>query len=234
MDFGKSFTFMFDDKDWVGKILIGALFALLSIALVGIPFLVGYTLEVVRRAAAGREDALPAWDDLGDKFVQGLVLLVIFFVFMLPATLLSGCLGASLSTISENIRSDAGATIFGLGAALVGLLASAYAFVVGLFYPAITMRYAMTRDFGATFNLAELWRVATANLGSYIIVLLVTWVAGLIAGFGVIACVIGVFVTYFWGMLVSAHITGQYWHENLTSEVVAPSEPDLPSETTTF
>ncbi len=234
MDLGKSFTFMFEDKDWVGKILIGALFALLSFALVGVPFIVGYVLELVRRVAAGRDDVLPAWDDLGDKFVQGLVLLVILFVFMLPATLLSGCVGAFLGTMADTVRSDAGATMFGLGSGLVGLLAAAYGFVICLLTPAIAIRYAMTRDFGASFNLGQIWRIASANLGNYIVVLLVTWVAGLISGFGVIACLIGVFVTYFWAMLVQGHLYGQYWREHLADAAPAPAETTLPSEPLSF
>lgn len=234
MNLGKSFTFMFEDEDWVGKILIGGLFALLSLVFVGVPFLVGYGLELVRRVAAGREDVLPAWDDLGDKFVQGLVLLVIMFVFMLPAILLSGCSGIALRAMADSVRSDVGTTMFVLGSALVGLVASVYGFVIGLLTPAIVIRYAMTRDFGATFNVGELWRVANANLGNYIVILLVTWVAGMIAGFGVIACIIGVFLTMFWSMLVSGHLYGQYWREHLGGVAPVAAETTLPSEPLNF
>jgi len=40
---------------------------------------------------------------------------------------------------------------------------------------------------------------------------LIAWVAGFVAGFGVILCFIGVIFTSFWAQLVSAHVYGQFW-----------------------
>ncbi|NPV07959.1 MAG: DUF4013 domain-containing protein [Anaerolineae bacterium] len=229
MDYGKPFTFMFEDREWVAKILIGALFALLSIVLIGIPFVLGYALEVIRRVAAGREDVLPAWDDLGDKFVQGLILVVILFIFYLPATLLGSCSSIFLSSLADAGRSNVGGTVFGLLLALVNLLVGLYGFLIGLLIPAISIRYAMTRDFGATFNLSALWQVVSADLGNYVLVLLVGWVAGVIASLGVIACIIGVFVTGFWSMLVQGHLYGQYYRNFVSRVPPMPAEPTAPA-----
>jgi len=49
----------------------------------------------------------------------------------------------------------------------------------------------------------------TGNLGNYIIALILAWVASVIAGFGVIACGVGVLFTSFWASLVMAHLFGQ-------------------------
>ena len=85
MDVGRAFSFPFRDPDWVVKFLVGAVFVLLSVVLVGIPFLVGYMVEVVRRVAAGEAEPLPAWENLGEKFGRGLVLLAIFAPLIAPA-----------------------------------------------------------------------------------------------------------------------------------------------------
>ena len=60
---GRAFSFMFEDKDWIQKILIGAAFLLLSMIIIGIPFVLGYLREVARRSAEGKELPLPDWDD---------------------------------------------------------------------------------------------------------------------------------------------------------------------------
>ncbi len=70
---GRSFSYMFEDEDWFQKILIGAAFCLLSLVLIGIPFVLGYLLQVARQSSHGKELPLPAWDNLGDKFVSGLL-----------------------------------------------------------------------------------------------------------------------------------------------------------------
>ena len=61
---GRSFSYMFEDKDWFQKILIGAAFCLLSLVLIGIPFVLGYLLQVARQSSHGQELPLPAWDNL--------------------------------------------------------------------------------------------------------------------------------------------------------------------------
>jgi len=49
----------------------------------------------------------------------------------------------------------------------------------------------------------------SANVGNYIIVIILIWVAGLIASLGVILCVIGVIFTQFWSYLVTGNLMGQ-------------------------
>ena len=65
IDLGRAFTFVTEDPEWVTKVLVGGLFALLSAILVGIPFVLGYWGRTLGNVAAGRPRPLPAWDDLG-------------------------------------------------------------------------------------------------------------------------------------------------------------------------
>ncbi len=99
VNFTKSFSFMFEDKNWAVKILLGAIFNLLSLVLVGIPFILGYLLELAKNSSQGKEIPLPEWDNLGDKFTRGLVYLVIVIIYSIPGIILSfipcikNCLG---------------------------------------------------------------------------------------------------------------------------------------------
>ena len=50
MDFGKAFTFAFDDKEWVTKLLIGGILSLIPIVNLVV---VGYTLKTLKNVADG-------------------------------------------------------------------------------------------------------------------------------------------------------------------------------------
>ena len=54
MDIGKSFTFIFDDEEWVSKLLIGALFVLASTVSSGHPVLAGIC-DTTRAQRDGRQ-----------------------------------------------------------------------------------------------------------------------------------------------------------------------------------
>lgn len=222
MDYGRSFQYMFKDKDWLVKIIIGAVFVLLSAIVVGIPFVLGYVLEVVRNVIAGRDEPLPAWDNLGDKFVQGLLALIVILIVAIPIYIFA-CIQGVFSAMVSNSNSNAVITIGGLIAALMSLLEFLYGLVLAVFVPALLLRFAITRKIGDTLKWAPVWRIIKANLGQYILIVVLVYVVQLVAGFGVIACVIGVFLTYFWAMLVQAHLYGQYYRT-----FVEPSGPMMP------
>ncbi|HVX31322.1 MAG TPA: DUF4013 domain-containing protein, partial [Nitrolancea sp.] len=80
----KPFAFVFEDARWINKVLIGGLFQLLAMVLVGIPFLLGYLAKLVRNVIAGVTLPLPEWDDLGEMFSEGLRLVGVGFVYTLP------------------------------------------------------------------------------------------------------------------------------------------------------
>ena len=83
VDFGRCFTFVTEDPEWITKILVGGLFTLLSAFLVGIPFIMGYWARTVKNVAAGQPRPLPAWDDLGGIFNDGLRLVGVYLVYTL-------------------------------------------------------------------------------------------------------------------------------------------------------
>ena len=57
LDFGRCFSFVTEDPDWVKKVLIGGAFTLASIFLVGAFFVAGYFARLVKRVAASRAAA---------------------------------------------------------------------------------------------------------------------------------------------------------------------------------
>ncbi len=86
MDFGKSFTFVFEDPEWLKKIVIAALISI--IPLIGQIYLVGYGLEVGRRVI--RHDPHPLPDvSFVESLLLGLKSFVIGLIYSIPAIVLS-------------------------------------------------------------------------------------------------------------------------------------------------
>lgn len=228
MDYGKSFTFPFKDQDWLMKLIVGGVFVLLSGILVGIPFVLGYAIEVIRNVIAGNDEVLPAWDNLGEKFMQGLILALILLVLALPAILVQACSSVGLGALASN-GSEGVSTLAGLLMLLVYLVVALYSLIIGVASPAIYLRYTMTRQFGASLQPAAIWAVIRANIGQYILVLIVGYGAMIVASFGSILCVIGVFVTVFWAYLVQAHLLGQYYRNFVTPGSASMAGPAAPA-----
>ena len=209
MDIGRSFTYMFDDEKWVQKLAIGGLLVLASIIpLVNIFTLLvmmGYSLRLLKNVAEGSETPLPDWDDWGGDWVKGLMIFLASLIYSLPILLLTG-LGALVEAM---VGYGNGSEVAGICAAGASCLSGLWGLALGIVLPAAMIKYAEKEEFGAFFRFGEIFRLIGDNLGNYVIAVLLGVVAQFVAGFGVIACVIGVFFTAFWSTLVSSHLLGQ-------------------------
>lgn len=217
MDIGKSFTYVFEDPNWLMKVLIGGIVS--AIPIVNFAAF-GYIVTTLKNVADGQTQPLPEWSNFGDHFMKGLYVFVGALIYAAPIILLYCCMFA-LSMVLPAAGSTAGRDAGNALASLAGILSmclSCLIFIVALaiavVFPAALVRFAMSNqlstfwDFGGTFNLVR------DNLTNYIIALLIAWVAGFVASFGLILCVIGVIFTSFWAQLVSAHVLGQFWQTN--------------------
>jgi hypothetical protein len=204
MDYiGRSFTYMFQDKDWVQKILIGAVFGLLSLVVIGIPFVLGYLLQVARQASQGKELPLPAWDDLGEKFVSGLLFIIIGVIYSVPLAivyivlLLIPCLG---------------------WLAMIFLAIS-----VAIIVPYVAVRFARSGNIGDAFDISGMWTFLQRNFGNLVLVWLMSVVLHIIAWFGLLALIVGVLFTMFWAELAIFYLYGRVVYE--AERVQSPGVP---------
>ena len=185
---------MFEDKSWAVKILLGAIFNLLTLVLVGIPFILGYLLELAKNSSEGKEIPLPEWDNLGDKFTRGLVYLIIVIIYSIPGIILSfiPCIKNCLGPL--------------------------YFLAMLFILPYITVKYAQTGSFEDVFRFKELFDFVKKNINNLLIVVLLTVALQIIATFGLLALVVGVFFTMFWASLAIYYLYGKVYREGYEAE----------------
>jgi hypothetical protein len=196
---------MFEDKNWVVKILLGAIFNLLTLVLIGIPFIFGYLLELAKNSREGKEIPLPEWDKLGDKFTRGLIYLIIVIIYSLPGIVLSfiPCVKYCLGPL--------------------------YFLALLFVLPYITIKYAETGSFEDVFQFNEIIEFTKNNINNLVMVVLLTIALEIIATFGVLALVVGIFFTMFWADLAIYYLYGKVVREaEKTEGDVAGSNTDTP------
>jgi hypothetical protein len=217
MDIGSAFTFVFDDEEWIKKLAIGggiALGSIILLPLLGLGLLLllpllGYMLEVLKNVRDGQSRPLPEWTDFGGFFKTGLVIFGISLVYSIP-TIILFCASSTANALPGlmDLDSDAAGAI-----ALVATCLSCIQFLVSLLInailPAAWIRYAQFGTFGSALQFGQVFGFITANIGDYLIAILLSWVASFIASFGIILCLVGVVFTFFWSLLVSANLYGQ-------------------------
>ncbi|OQA38382.1 MAG: hypothetical protein BWY52_03278 [Chloroflexi bacterium ADurb.Bin325] len=227
MDFGKAFTYVFEDPDWLRKLgigtllmLVGILFSWLIIGLIPLIIVTGYTLVVMRNVSNGDARPLPEWEDWGGLFVLGLKLFVALFIWLLPAFIIMVpiMIGSVLAGGSGGDSSAGAATAFASMLTICGsCLMILWSLIVALFEPAIYVRIAHTERISSAFEFARLWSFTRRNLGDIIIAILLVWLAGIIASIvgmlGFVALLVGALITIpgamVWQYLVQSHLFGQ-------------------------
>src|SRR5512136_1021146 len=164
---------------------------LLIIMSVIFPLIWGYRVEVYR----GKKPA-PEPTNLVGLFVDGIKLLVIEFIYLIPVFIvLIIFIGVGVLSL---IRGSPGAVIAGVGSILGGILVAIIVFIIVMLFAIVgAIRFARTGRMGEAFNFsAILDRIGKIGWGSYILALVVVAiVAGVI---GIILAIISAIPVIGW------------------------------------
>ena len=211
MNYSRAFSYVFEDKNWLSKILIAGLISLIPI--VGQIYLMGWTVEIVRRVKAGRTDILPT-THFSYFLTLGLKLFVVALIYSIPVIILSALM--SLFTSSAGNSDSNFFTVFFAGLGCIGgILSLVLNIALALLGTYGTIKLAETDQIKACLDFQDAFNCIKNNIASFIIVELLAIVAGLIQSAGLIICV-GIIFTVPYGTAITAHLVGQLW-DNLKS-----------------
>ena len=227
MDIGRAFTFFFNEDRWIEKLAIGTglllISAILGFALIGIIgafILTGYSLRLMRNVEAGKTQVLPEWNEWGDDLVRGFKLMVVGFVWSLPALVFA------VPTAIGGMMTNGGdaAQFFGIMIILCsGVVIFLYTLFVLLITPGYTIAFAQDERISSGLQLGEIWAWTRQNIGQVIIVAIVVALGAmaimLLASIvGAVLCFIGLAVTLPLAVLVVSlfqyHLYGQLAREH--------------------
>ncbi len=208
IDIGEAFGFAFKDDKWIVKILVGGL--LLFVPFIGTFLALGYTAATARHVVDRHPSPLPEWGNFGDLLKRGFFSIVIGFVYALPILLpmfLFLCVLFPLGAATGD--SDAAAGLIGLLTLCLIPLVLIFTIVASLFSYAALVRYIQTDSLGDAFQFGVVIGMVRAQPMTWVMLLLVGFLGGLVAGSGSLLCGIGALFTTIYAQAVFGHALGQ-------------------------
>jgi hypothetical protein len=229
MDIGKAFGFVFEDEEWVTKLLLGTV--ILLIPIFGMFAALGYVIALIRKVMVGDARPLPAWQDIGQRFMDGLMFWIASMIYTLPMWILMCPIMVIWVLPVLGGENEDLMTILAGVAGIVGLvlicLMTLYGIVMALLAPVLQIRYAESGELGACLRLGEVFRFLFDNIGPILISQVIVWAVSMVVGIVVgvlsgvasmipicgwiVGPVLGLLMLpfAFWMMVFSAHLYGQ-------------------------
>lgn len=204
MNFAKAFTYIFDDKRWLEKLVIPLLVTLIPI--IGWMVAAGYLMRVTRNVAEHQVEPL-AELEFGADLCRGFKVFVANLLYGLPIMLVSLLLFLPLA-LTENSSATTGFAI--VLAILGGFVIVVYALFMAIIMPVVNANLAVKERIGAAFEFKEIFRLIKNNFKAWLIVIGGALLcSAIIAPLGTIIVLVGAMITGFYSQLVVAHLTGQ-------------------------
>lgn len=203
---GDSFTWPFSDPNWLPKVLVQGLIAIIPI--VGHIALLGWLLMTVDNYRAGRRELAPAGFHLSRGIALWAVLLVYVIVLFIPGGIVNG-IGSANDSAGLN--------------ALGSLLYLAALLLLLFLAPAIFLN-TYRAGFQGGFDIAGIWALATTHPSPTLLAAVMLLVANVISGLGFIVCCVGLLFTVPYAATIMAGVVAWYERE-LTGPAPAATLP---------
>ena len=206
--------------DALTTLLIGGVLGLLSVLVVPIFLLFGFTVRVLRSVEDG-EEAPPTFGDWGDLFVDGLRAFAITLVYSLvPLIVLGVTVGGTAVAL---VAGDAGPGA--IAGAFFGFLLGGLLWLVAFYMiPAALASFAREGRMGAAFDASVLrgvlldGRYATAWLVAFVFFVVASVVVGVLNVVPILGFVVGAFVNFYVGV-AAAYLYGNAFVDASAAEV---------------
>ncbi len=212
MQFGKAFSYVFEDKDWFKKLAIMGLISLIPI--LGQIVLVGWMIDIIKKVIRHEPVTLPDLD-FGGQLSRGFSGFVVGLVYALPVIVLSIIQSIVMAVTTGGANNDNTGAVGGVMVAVsicFGLVYFLYSLVLYFIYPIAYGRLADTGKISDALKFGEVFGLIKKAPGAVFIALLGALVASLIAPLGIIACVVGVLLTLVYSSAITGHLFGQAYN----------------------
>lgn len=211
MEIEKAIRFVFEDDDWLNKLVIGTVISVLSFLILPGLILVGYGIQIARNVAMGLASPLPRWDNWGDYLRDGFWVSLASFLYGLPAILLIIVGGVSLGIGSS---SDMSALVATGSSIFILLLCIAVLYLIALIavVPAIYIQYIRHNDFASLMRFSEVLQLTRTHLGDILLTVFVVLGMSMAIGFVAVIPLLGWIIALASGayiMMLSSHLYGQ-------------------------
>ncbi|MGJ3239428.1 MAG: DUF4013 domain-containing protein [Anaerolineae bacterium] len=213
MELGRALSYIFEDKNWVSKLiplmLVGFVSAIPILGLFATALGLGYLLMLAQGVRDGAPRPLPKWDHWREMFNRGGQILLAMIFYNLPIIFISGCIYTLISGLGESL----------LGSSVI-FLALCCTLPITLLYTVITWsmlavgvtEYMETAKPNRLFRFAHLWDVIRNQSNLVIQWALYSTLTNIVFGLiGAIPC-IGWIVALLFLYPVQGHLLGQFAH----------------------
>jgi hypothetical protein len=200
----------------------GGIATLGSMLLIGLPFLFGYVIRSGREVLRGN-GKLPTWDNLGEMFKDGIMIILallffgliscILYVFIVPFFVIGAITGNGVMIV---------AGLFMLLPAIVITI------IVCLLMPAAWIEYAVTGDLIKALNPVNALRLAAKNPIAYLGAVVATLIVQVILSIPA-TLIITVPWTSFVGYTSSAYIYAWFYKQTITAAPVMKTGGPAPA-----
>ncbi len=231
MNIEKGFKFVFQEKNWLGKIVVGGLMILFSFLIIPLLIYYGYLVEVTKRTVKGEEQILPEWDNIGHKIALGFKLAVIIIVYLLPFLILIGLSIPFTDFEFDNMRSREIVLLIPMlvsnflfrgeftGISLLFFFSSLiYIVLFILILPFIVGKFSENESINDAFAISDILSMFRDNFGDAVVIFLLTVFLQLLASLGIVLCFVGILLTGFWASVVQYYLYGELYKKSLKTK----------------
>lgn len=220
MDFGKAFSFTFQDEEWLKKLAIIGLVAL--IPFVGWLVLYGWGMQIALKVIRREQEPiqLPRLEfgnqlSLGFKaFLVQLVYAIPLFVLMLPIIIVS------IVGESSGMDADTLGIIMPITGCLCGGLAFLYALAMSFMLPMAIGRFLDQGSVGAGLKFGEVFKLVKAALVPDLLAVLGSALGSMIGSLGTAGCGVGVLLTMPYSLAITGHLYGQAYNQAVANKAL--------------
>ena len=163
-------------------------------------FLVGYYINLLRNVMHGEESPLPDWSNMSKIFVDGLMGVIVILIYFVA-------IGGICALLIVRITADPYVQDHEVAISCV-LTSIVTLFSLGFFINYGLIQLAATENFGSAFSLSGIFALIKSDFGNFLAIMVFSSILNAIlflAGLVFLSP-----FTNFWGLVVQAHLFGQY------------------------